>query len=689
MTCNSCALTVNKGLEKLKMEGVNANFATGEVSFNNTPNLSMPDIKKAITNLGYTVIEEHKEETGLSPVEKKFWFTLVFTVPLFLHMFVPRDFFLNNPWVQLGICLPVFIVGFLHFGKSALSVFKTGVTHMDVLIFIGINSAFWYSLTGILMYQGTHEIHNYLFFETAATITTLVLLGNVIEHRSVRQTTTALKELTQLQKTTARVVVQVNGTEQLVEKESRELVVGDVVQVNSGDRVPMDGELISGQVEVDESMISGESIPVPHTTGTEVIGGTLIVVGSMRMRVIRTGGDTVLSQIITLVKQAQQDKPDIQKLGDRVSAIFVPSVLGIAALTFLLSFFVFGIEGREAMMNSIAVLVISCPCAMGLATPTAVIAGIGRAAKVGILIKGGRTLEEMTEVKTVVFDKTGTVTTGDFITSKMEFEPALDATEQEELVSIIHGLEQNSSHPIARSIVQYLGNRARPLTLENVQEHPGEGLEGHYQGHHYQIMRGSHASTVELKKDGTPLVTLWITDQIKEGTAQMIAQLKSMGITPVMLSGDNREKTASVAQELGITEYEGEQKPLDKLKKIAALAQQQPTAMIGDGINDAPALAKAQVGISMGNATQVAIQSAQVILLNEKSLDKIPEAFLISKHTVKTIKQNLFWALFYNVVAIPIAALGFLNPMVAALAMAFSDVVVIGNSIRLKTKKLR
>lgn len=685
MTCTSCALTVTKGLQKIDMEDVNANFATGEVSFSNPKKHSLEEISTAISNLGYRVVSEEQEETGLSAVEKKFYFTLIFTVPLFLHMFFPAHYLINNPWVQLGICTPVFLLGFVHFGKSAISIFKTGVPHMDVLIFIGSNAAFWYSLTGAIMYNGTHKAHNYLFFETTATIISLVLLGNVLEHRSVRQTTTAIKELSKLQKVIAKVVVSENGLEQLIEKPGGEVQIGEIVQINTGDRIPLDSKVVYGEGSVDESMVTGESLPIHKATGNEVVGGTILLSGNMRVAVVRTGSDTILSQIIELVKQAQQDKPSIQKLGDKVSAIFVPAVLAISALTFTLTYLVFDATLSTSIMNSIAVLVISCPCAMGLATPTAVAAGIGRAARQGIIIKGGSTLEELSKVRTMVFDKTGTVTTGNF--SITNFKVPGELSEQE-AINLIYSIELHSSHPIAKSIVNHFKAQASSIQLQSVNEVSGVGITAMHNDKSYTLGASSDRAVVELNKDGVTMAKLQLDDEIKPGTAELMQQLRLAGINTVMLSGDEQTRTETIGNELGITTSMGEQKPLDKLKRISEIAQESHTAMIGDGINDAPALAKAQVGISMGNATQVAIQASQVVILNDSNMLKVHEALLIGKHTYKTIKQNLFWAFFYNVAAIPIAAVGLLNPMIAALAMAFSDVIVIGNSIRLKRKKL-
>ena len=691
MTCANCALGIKKQLEKKGMEEVSVNFSTGEASYLNTPKISLEEVTANINTLGFKVVDEIVEEEGLSLIEKKFYFSLIFTIPLFLHMFFGHDFILNNVWVQLALCTPVFLVGLSHFGKSAFGSLKTGVPNMDVLIVIGISSAFGYSLYGTMAYLGMPEAHNFLFYETAATITTLVLLGNVLEHRSVKQTTTAIKELNQLQKTEAKRLLP-NGEIELVDY--NDLREGDVLQFNTGDKVAVDGEIIWGDAIINEAMISGESKPLSKTITHKVIGGTIIEDGSIRIKTEKVGNDTVLSKIIELVKNAQQDQPNIQKLGDKVSGVFVPVVIGIASLTFIITYFVLDYALQQSMMQSIAVLVISCPCAMGLATPTAVMVGIGRAAKKGILIKGGSTLEQFAVAKNIVFDKTGTLTTGNFIIEKTKLYALVS---EQELKNILLSLEQHSSHPIAKSIVNHLKADATPFELVDVKEIKGRGLEAkdaagnQYQLGSYRLVEGffdvEEHSIYILKNKGL-IAGVDIQDELKENVAATITLLNQQKLNTVMLSGDSEEKCSALAAEIGIKTVYSQQLPDEKLSKIDALQKISPAVMVGDGINDAPALAKASVGISLSNATQIAVQTAQIVLLNDKDLSQVYEAYLISKHTLKTIKQNLFWAFAYNIVAIPIAAFGFLNPMVAALAMAFSDVIVIGNSIRLKRKKL-
>jgi Cu+-exporting ATPase len=697
MDCANCAVGITKNLQKKGLEDVNVNFATGEATFLLKDKSSLPSIIDSINNIGYKVIDNKTKEENegkMSFIEKRFYFTLPFTILLFFsHMVFSHDFILNKPFVQLFLCIPVFVIGILHFGKSAWNSLKTGVPNMDVLIFIGSTSAFIYSLAGMYMYNGTHEVHNYLFFETTATIITLVLLGNVFEHRSVKQTTTALKELSAIQIVKAKLVSLQMGKEIITEVEFKNIHVGAIIQVNTGDKVPVDGEIISGDASIDESMLTGESIPVEKGISNKVVGGTIVVNGNFRFRAESVGPDTVLSKIIELVKKAQQSKPNIQKLGDRISAIFVPVVLVISLLTFIISYFVFHFSFREAMMSSIAVMVISCPCAMGLATPTAVMVGIGRAAKKGILIKGGSTLEEFAKIKNIVFDKTGTLTTGEFKIKNIE----VFNISKQEVEQLLFNMEHHSSHPIAKSIVSELNNKSVSKAFKNVTEEKGLGVSaideqnntyklGSYKIASHLTQDNSHS--IYLLKNDMLIATVNIEDEIKNNVKESIDYFNRNSIQTILLSGDDRKKCDELAKQINIHNVYSEQLPSQKLELLEKLNIENTTAMVGDGINDSPALAKAAVGVSLSNATQIAIQSAQIVLLRNNDLSQLVEAHLISKHTLITIKQNLFWAFFYNIVAIPIAALGFLSPTFGALAMAFSDVFVIGNSIRLKTKKL-
>ncbi len=698
MDCANCAMGITKNLKKNGLDHVFVDFATGEASFSISDKNKLTTAINSITELGYKVVDSKftdDKKGAFSAIEKRFYFSLPFTIILFFsHMFFSHEFILNKSFIQVVLCLPVFIIGLMQFGKSAWGSLKIGIPNMDVLIFIGSSSAFIYSLAGIYLYDA-HKVHNYLFFETTATIISLVLLGNVLEHRSVKKTTSAILDLSKMQVTSAKMVSLQLGKEVLNDVEYKNIHIGALLQVNTGDKIPIDGEVISGEASVDESMLTGESFPIEKRISDKVIGGTIILKGSLRIRAESVGNDTVLSKIIDIVKKAQQAKPNIQKLGDKVSAIFVPIVLGIALLTFLISYFGFNHTIQDCIMSSIAVLVVSCPCAMGLATPTAVMVGIGRAAKMGILIKGGSTLEEFAKIKNIVFDKTGTLTTGEFKIKKIQ---CFNGIQESEIKEIIFTIEQHSSHPIAKSIISELKGTPMNSSIKNIVEEKGLGISA-FDEHENKIQLGSYRIATHLTLDDTHsmyivknnvlIATLDLEDTLKVNTEKVIYDINKQGINTIMLSGDSQKKCEDLAKKININSVYGGQLPSQKLDLIEKLNSQGSTAMVGDGINDAPALTKATVGISLSNASQVAIQSAQIILLKNNDLSLISEAHLISKHTLITIKQNLFWAFFYNIIAIPVAAFGFLNPMVAALSMAFSDVIVIGNSIRLKTKKLK
>ena len=686
MTCSNCAAGIKKHLLNKGLEDVNVNFSTGEANCNINSIHNQNDVENIIQKLGYSIIKPNEEiKNNISKVERYFYSTLIFTLPLFSHMFFPEDSFIQNPFLQFFLCLPVYLIGINYFGKSAWSSLKTGVPNMDVLIFIGSSAAFFYSIYGWLIFGGTSEMHHYLFFETTATIITLVLLGNVLEHKSIKKTTTAIGDLTSIQEVIAK--TEVNGI--IEEVNFDEIKVGDILVVNSGDKIPTDGIIISGSAYIDESMITGESIPVNKNEDSNVIGGTIINDGNLKIKATKVGNDTLLSQIIELVKNAQNNKPNIQKLGDKVSAIFVPVVLFIAMLTFFIGHYYFLLSMQEALLRGIAVLVISCPCAMGLATPTAVMVGIGRAAKNGILIKGGDSLEKLASVKSIVFDKTGTLTTGKFIVSNFN---AINEDEKK-IKNIIYNIEKYSSHPIAKSLCNAFKDNNSALEVKNIIEEKGISISAEIDDNLYsigssKIIISDEKHDLFVLKNNIIIATLDISDELKINTDLVISTLHKSEYTTTILSGDKKDKCDKISEKLGITTTFSEQLPQDKITKIEELVDQNPTAMVGDGINDAPALARATIGISLGNAAQIAIQSADVVLLNNENLQQLPQALQLGKHTLLTIKQNLFWAFSYNLVAIPIAFLGLLNPMWAALFMAFSDVIVIGNSIRLRYKRI-
>ncbi len=684
MTCSNCAQSIQKSLEEEGLEQVDVNFSTGTVRFADDPDIPDKTIEKDIQSLGYQVqYESTKEDRSYRQVFRLLIAAAIFTVPLFSAMFLPFAF-LHNPYLQLLLATPVYVIGAYQFGRSAWYSLKGGIPNMDVLIFVGSTAAFGYSLTGTILQLGPA----YQFYETAATIITLVLLGNLLEKRAVSKTTTAIDQLAALKPQQAkRVIIKDYGQESIEQVPAKDLQKGDTLQVNAGDSIPADGILTWGDCHVDESMITGESMPVIKKTEMPVIGGTIVKQGTARLQVTATGQETVLSRIIDMVKQAQSEKPGIQQLADKVSSIFVPVVLGIALLTFALSYGVFEVPLGAAILRSVAVLVISCPCAMGLATPTAVMVGIGKAANQGILIKGGRTLEQLAGIKQVVFDKTGTVTTGNFRITQLKNYKGDDIENR----NAIHQIERYSSHPIAESILKYLAGW-KTLSFKAVEEVSGAGMKAELEDGTQYLLGSSKIfqdgkdypdHNIYLLKNGELVAGLDLEDELKPKALETIQYFNDQGLETVMLSGDQQHKTEKLGKGLGFSTIYSEKTPDEKLAILEQLSAEKPTAMVGDGINDAPSLARADIGISLGHATEVAMQSAEVLLL-DGHLESLPEAYKTSQQTLQTIKENLFWAFSYNIVAIPVAALGFLNPMFAALAMAFSDVMVIGNSLRLK-----
>ena len=649
-----------------------------------TLELSVPPFIVLISN-STSSVPSLTSAAKTSKTDKYFYISLIFTLPLVLHMFLADGSFLHKPIVQFFLCLPVYIVGILYFGKSAYNAVKNGAPNMDVLIFIGSTSAFFYSIYGSLAFTEPEMIKNYLFFETAATVITLVLLGNVLEKKSVKKTTSAIKDLTNLQNVNAKKYV--NG--EIIKTSYHDLKINDILLVNTGDKVPIDGIIISGNASVDESMISGESNPVVKSEGATIIGGTIINDGSIKIKITKDQKETVLSQIINLVKNAQNNQPDIQKIGDKVSSIFVPLVLLIAILTFLIGNYFYNIETQDALLRAIAVLVISCPCAMGLATPTAIMVGVGRAAKKGILIKGGDTIEKVAQAKNIVFDKTGTITNGKFTVKKFN----VIKGDKNKISNIIYNIEQNSNHPIAKSLCTYFIDFNSPIQISNITEEKGIGISAEIENFKYtigssRICRSDDQHDLYVLENNEIIATIDIEDEIKIGTKSIISSLHNKGFSSIMLSGDKQEKCDKIASQIGIKTVFGEQLPKDKIKTINTLIKDGKTIMVGDGINDAPALAKSDVGIALSNATDIAIKSSDIVLLNSENLSQLLETISIGKHTLLTIKQNLFWAFSYNIIAIPLAIMGLITPMWAALFMAFSDIVVIGNSIRLRYKNI-
>ncbi len=697
MDCTTCALNIHKYLEKQGLKNVSVNYATGDVLFDANPDIAEEKLTKGISDLGYKVAEtqdhahghQHNESGSgfLSTHLQRFWFCFPFTLLLMLHM-IPglHIHWLMNHWVQLGLTVPVFIVGMIYFGKSAWKSTRNGAPNMNVLITLGALASFAYSLYGTL----TGQPDQYLFYETTATIITLVFLGNYLESASIASTQRELKKLAKSQKIMANMIVfDDEHKEQIFPVENTALRVGDLILIKNGEQVPIDCKILWGDVNVNEAIITGESVPLRKGTKDKLIGGSLVTDGTAKAQVTAVGNDTVLSGIINMVKQAQGEKPPVQVLADKISAVFIPVVLAIAAGTLIINWIVLN-DFTPALLRSVAVLVIACPCAMGLATPAAIAVGLGRAARTGILFRNATSLETFKNIRQVVFDKTGTLTTGTFEIAG--YSSSIDDTE---FKKIVYSLEKYSNHPIAVSITKKWKLKEE-IRWKKIEEVKGLGMKAEdMNGNSY--MAGSYKSAKQFTNDASHNVyTLrndellgWIDvkDEIRPESKAIISYLHGKNIETILLSGDRQDKCDELAAQLGIDTVIAEQTPEQKLEKIDALSKKAPTAMVGDGINDAPALAKATVGISMNDASQIAMQTAQVVLMNN-GLKNLPTALGLGKHTYITIKQNLFWAFAYNIIAIPVAALGFLTPTFSALVMGFSDVVLAINSVRLFVKKV-
>nr|WP_179124022.1 heavy metal translocating P-type ATPase [Marinococcus halophilus] len=717
MTCAACANRVEKKLNKLPgvseasvnlaMERATVHYLDGEVS--------VEDMEQAVDKLGYGLTERTGEET-VDPREKeqrkKGWQLLIsalLTLPLVWTMVSHFGFLsflwspevLMNPWVQLGIATPVqFIIGST-FYRSAYKSLRSGSANMDVLVALGTSAAYFYSLYFVL----TGNTSEGLYFETSAVIITLILLGKWFEAKAKGRTSRAIKSLLSLKAETA--LVERGG--EVTEIKSEEVQVGDVVHVKPGARVPVDGEVMDGRSSVDESMLTGESIPVEKDKGDPVIGATVNGNGRIRMRATRVGKDTALSQIVRVVEEAQGGKAEIQRLADRVSGVFVPIVIGIALLTFL-AWIIFVEPGalEAALLPTIAILVIACPCALGLATPTSIMAGSGRAAENGVLFKGGQYLESTGAVETILLDKTGTITKGE--PAVTDIVPALDWTEQE-LLKHAAGAEQSSEHALAQAIVQEAVQKN--ITLQRASSFeaiPGKGVlavtgagtvavgtnawlaerrvEGIPEGSESEKMEAEGKTVMGVAVNDRFAGWIAVADTVKETSRRAVERMQAAGLEVVMITGDNEKTAHAIAAEVGIDRVIARVLPEQKSSEVTRLQREgRRVAMVGDGINDAPALATADIGMAVGTGTDIAVEAADITLMRG-DLNSAADAVLMSRATMKNIKENLFFAFVYNSVGIPIAAIGLLAPWVAGAAMAFSSVSVVLNALRLQRMKI-
>ncbi|APP15731.1 ATPase P [Bacillus altitudinis] len=724
MTCAACANRIEKKVNR--MEGIDqgsVNFALETLQVTYHPGqISPSDIKEAVKSIGYSLIEpaeEHAEEgkkdhrqVAIEKQTARFLFSMILSLPLLWAMvshfsftsfiWLPEAFM--NPWVQLALAAPVqFIVGW-PFYVGAYKALKNKSANMDVLVALGTSAAFFYSLYESIQsaVQGTHEAG--LYYETSAVLITLIVLGKLMEARAKGRSSEAIQKLMGLQAKEA--VIERDGKEMTVP--ISEVKVNDFVFVKPGEKVPVDGEIIEGTTAIDESMITGESLPVDKTTGDTVIGATINKNGFVKVKATKVGKETALSQIIRVVEQAQGSKAPIQRMADQISGIFVPIVVGLAVLTFLI-WYIFVDPGNvtAALETFIAVIVIACPCALGLATPTSIMAGSGRAAESGILFKGGEHLEITQSLDTVVLDKTGTVTKGE--PSLTDVIASANWTE-DTLLQLAGSAEQQSEHPLARAITEGMKNRGlQAVEVEAFQADPGHGIEARAAGHelligtrkllkkHHISCEALEAVVTELEEQGKtamliaidrePAGIVAVADTIKSSSSQAVARLKEQGIHVVMMTGDNKRTAEAIASEAGIDHVIAEVLPEEKAAHIVALQKQgKKVAMVGDGINDAPALATANIGMAVGTGTDVAMEAADITLMTG-DLHAIADALEFSRKTMRNIKQNLFWALAYNCIGIPVAAFGFLAPWLAGAAMAFSSVSVVLNALRLQRLK--
>ena len=752
MTCANCANTVERTLKR--MPGVNTaavNYASERASVDYVPGAtSIAEMIAAVRKAGYDVattaasasqtagedVEAAAREAEIASRRKRVIVGMAFAIPAFV-LSMSRDFGLLNTllgisamdamsgspvmatvnWVLFALALPVQVyVGWPYYVHGFKSL-RNGAANMDVLVALGSTVAFVYSLIVNLGLIGGH-----VYFETAAVILALISVGKYLEAKAKGRTSEAIKNLIKLQPKTARVIR--DGAEHDVPVD--QIAVGDVLMARPGERIAVDGVVMEGNSAVDESMITGESIPRDKRPGDPVIGGTVNAQGLLRYEAARVGRDTALAQIIRLVEQAQGSKAPIQALADKVSAVFVPAVLGVALLTFL-GWLAFGASDgsgsvfERAMVNAVAVLVIACPCALGLATPTAIMVGMGKGAEIGILFKNSTALERAAEVNVAVLDKTGTITQGkpalDFRFGIVDFGLPIDALPPEseiqnrksKILQLVASAEKGSEHPLGQAVVQ--AAETQGLSLSSPQKFmavPGKGITAYVENHQVSVgndklmqlqgiaLNGLSARAGELQAqgkttmvvgiDGLPAGVIGLADTLKEGSAEAIDQLKGLGVRSVMLTGDNARSAQAIASQVGVDEVMAEVLPGDKAAKVADLQKQgRVVAMVGDGVNDAPALAQADVGIAIGTGTDVAIEAADVTIISG-DLRKLPQAIVLSRRVVRGIRQNLFWAFFYNVILIPVAAIGLFaqyGPILAAGAMAFSSLFVVLNSLRL------
>lgn len=711
MTCAACATRIEKGLNKV--DGVTkaaVNLATEKASVEFIPgNTNIDQLIAAVKKAGYDaqIISEVSGDYEKSAREKayrtqkiKFTIGAIIAIPFLIQMisdftmaYGNGGFFHMDPWIQFLLATPVqFYVGG-HYYRDAFNAIRGGSANMAVLVALGTSAAYFYSLVVTILGTG-----QFLYFEAAVIVMTLIVLGKLLETRAKGQTSEAIKTLMGLQAKTARVIR--DGVEMDIPIE--EVQLNDIIFVRAGEKIPVDGEIIEGSSSVDESMLTGESMPVSKKTGDSVIGATVNKHGSFKFKATKVGKDTALSQIIKLVEEAQGSKAPIQHLVDKISGIFVPIVIVIALATFAITYFVAGFT--PALVSTIAVLVIACPCALGLATPTAVMVGTGKGAENGLLIKGAEHLQNSQRVTTVLLDKTGTITKGEpDVTDIITY----GNYSEDELLKLAAAAEKGSEHPLGEAIVNSAKEKGLQLQeSKNFTAIPGHGIQVEVDNqlvlignkklmiknnveisdalNRMEKLEGEGKTAMLMALNGSLAGIIAVADTVKETSAAAIKQMKQLGIEVIMITGDNRLTAEAIAQQVGVDRVLAEVLPEDKSAEVEKLKKQgKIVAMVGDGINDAPALAAADVGIAIGTGTDVAIEAADITLMRG-DLMGIVDTLRLSKATMRKIRQNLFWAFAYNVVLIPVAAFGLLNPILAGAAMTFSSVSVVGNTLFLR-----
>ena len=704
MTCASCASRIERRLAKLDgVVGVSVNLASEKAIVHTRPEVDDARLVEAVSKAGYelrpiTPSTRRDEARGASGAALRLGVAIALSVPLMVLAMTPLFPGAEGRWTQAVLALSVTFGAGAPFFRKAFADLRALSASMDSLIALGAGTAFFYSAYALLAHGGAAGAH--LYFETAGMIVTLILLGRWLEDRAKRSAGDAIRALAGLAPDVARVVR--HGAE--AEIPTAELRLGDLVRVGANERVPIDGEVMEGEAWVDESMLTGESEPVHRGVGEEVVGGSLNGRTAFALTVRAIGEDTALARIVRLVEQAQGSKAPAQRLADRVSAIFVPSVMAIALGTFLVWHFALGAELEPALLTAVSVLVIACPCALGLATPTAIMVGTGLAAKRGILVRDAAALERAHDVDALIVDKTGTLTEG----RPRVVEIRTLSGDEDDAVGWAASVEQESEHPLGAALVAEAARRGIALSRpERFEARAAEGVRGDVEGHaitvgaapwldegeareHADAMRERGLTAIAVSVDGEPAAVIGVGDPVREGTRAALARLAELGVAVHMWTGDHETTARAVAEQIGLPEerVRAGVKPDDKAREVKRLSGEgHVVAMAGDGVNDAPALAAADVGVAMGSGTHVAMETAS-ITLSHNDLTSIADAMEISRRTVRTIRQNLFWAFGYNAIGIPLAAAGLLatlgGPMLAAGAMAFSSVSVVLNSLRLR-----